>query len=124
MKARSGLMTGHRARLLGASNERAVECCGELRDIAPWVYSLERASPEEDADGIDIVADTRWGKVPIQVKSGYKRARDFRKKRPDIPVVIVLPGDSEAEIRRKVRAAIRRVVVRRGVSFDQNGNPR
>ena len=112
-------MRGREANLLGRTSEVAAICCAELHSIAPWAKGVREASPDEDSQGVDLWVDTEsWGSIPVQVKSGMKRAREHMAKHPDIPVVVVYPQDSEMSIRRKVRAAVRRgLQIRRHIVF-------
>jgi hypothetical protein len=61
---------GHQERLLGKSNEQVVLCCNYVHQVAPWIANIRKATPEEDANGIDVVVETTdYGDVPIQVKT-------------------------------------------------------
>jgi len=102
------MFKGAEAAKLGRSNEQAVLCCDVVQPIAQWVTGMRAATPEEDSMGIDVVVSTDCGDVPLQVKSGGRRARAFQKEHPDIPVVVVYPGDSESRIRSRVRSAVHR----------------
>ncbi len=113
---------GREAHRLGASNEAAVACSFWKED--PWVVEVDYASLEDDRRGIDCWVRTRVGDVPLQVKSGRRRARRHELLHPEIPVVVVDPGDSETIIRKHVKTACRRYLGRtHGVKFGSDGNP-
>jgi hypothetical protein len=69
-----------------------------------WVLGARRASPEEDARGIDVVVDSDVGPLWLQVKSSYFAKERFLAKapRPGIGVVVILPYDPEEAVRTKV----------------------
>jgi hypothetical protein len=106
---------GKAAHRLGISNEQAVLTCGEVHRIAPWVIQLRAATPEEDATGKDVIAETEYGDIPLQVKSSKKYVDRHHERYPDVPVVVVFFGDSEKRIRQKVRNALEQTLLARGV---------
>lgn len=117
------LFTGREAHRLGTSNEAAVACSFEWQED-PWIIEIEYASFEDDQRGIDCWVRTRVGDVPLQVKSGRKRARKHERLHPEVPVVVVYPEDSEETIRRGVKKICRRYLKQtHGVRFGPDGNP-
>jgi hypothetical protein len=63
-----------------------------LRDSPPkWLLETRPATPEEDAAGVDVVAYTDAGEIPIQIKSSRTGKREFLEAHPDCryPVVVV-----------------------------------
>ena len=118
----SSRLQGKEAQRLGSDNEIAVACSFD-RHKDQWIDVVEHATQDEDSQGIDCWVRTCVGDIPLQVKSGIRKARLHTKRYPDIPVVVVFPGDSEKEIRRKVRACCRKWLKERGIEFDRSGKP-
>ena len=115
-------LNGVEAQRLGKDTEQAVLCCAEFKPVASWIHALRAGTSEEDAQGIDIVAETEWGEVQLQVKSGMKRARQFTKDHPDIPVIVVYPNDSEERIRNRVRNLVKQKLQSLGQWPEKEGN--
>ncbi len=113
-------MRGRAAQVIGETAELLASLCFEICPyrMPSWVKSIRRATHEEDHQGVDLVAEIIEGTVRIQVKSGWKRALEFQRDHPDIPVLIVLPEDSEEYVRRKLLALLRRERALRLPSFD------
>ncbi len=102
-------MKGREAQILGETAELLASLCFEQCPyrMPSWVKSIRRATHEEDHQGVDLVAEIDTGPVKIQVKSGWKRAREFQRDHPDIPVFVVGPEDSEEYVRRKLLNLLR-----------------
>lgn len=98
----------------GASAERRVLLA--LAEAVPrtaWLKSVRRATADEDARGIDIVADSDVGKLYLQVKSsrqGAYRFRRFRKRGPAvIALVVCAQSHTDDEVQRRVLTALGKV---------------
>lgn len=102
-------MKGRAAQVLGETAELLASLCFEVCPyrMPSWVKSIRRATHEEDHQGVDLVAEIDTGPIRIQVKSGWKRAREFQRDHPDIPVFVVGPEDSEEYVRRKLLNLLR-----------------
>jgi hypothetical protein len=59
---------------------RTLEMVLSMRTSDPAIVSARKATKEEDANGIDIVVETIFGSVFVQVKSDKANARLWRKK--------------------------------------------
>ena len=103
-------MQGRTAQLMGETAELLASLCFESCPYRapPWVKSLRRATHEEDSRGIDLIAEIDTGSVPVQIKSSWRRAREFERTHPDIPVLVVHPEDSEDFVRKKLLAVLRK----------------
>lgn len=55
-----------------------------------WLYKMERATEAEDHQGVDAWAYTRHGRIPIQIKSSARCAREYREKHGDCSHVVTL----------------------------------
>lgn len=79
---------------LGLAVSRALE----QGNLPKWLSGFQKPSAKEDAKGIDGWAVTDVDKIPIQVKSSKTGAKRAKAKYPEIPILIVRPGDTEATI--------------------------
>jgi hypothetical protein len=91
------------------AEKRVFDVCGAPGRPA-WVLGARRASPEEDASGIDVVVESDVGPLWLQVKSSYFGKARFLAKapRPGIGVVVIMPYDPEAAVRVKVYSELGR----------------
>jgi len=89
---------------MGETAELLASLCFEVcpNRMPSWVHSVRRATQEEDHQGIDLVVVLDAGILKVQVKSSWKRAQEFKKKHPNIPVLVVHPEDSEEHVRRNL----------------------
>lgn len=72
-----------------------------------WVKGARRATPEEDAKGVDIIVDTDVGPLFLQVKSSRMYSREFeRKKRSKLIAVVAVGACNPRTLRRRVRSAL------------------
>lgn len=80
-----------------------------------WVQSARRATPDENAMGIDLVVVTDVGHLLLQVKSSkvgaerWRRERIASQRRLDIAVVIVSRGLSDDSLRGRISGVLARV---------------
>lgn len=58
--------------------------------LPSWLFKVEKATTEEDRNGIDAWAYTRMGCVAIQLKSSAKGAREYRERHPECKKVMTL----------------------------------
>jgi hypothetical protein len=69
---------GDAARERGAANEeRLLAAVFGLRAGASWIRDARRATPEEDAVGVDVVVESDVGPLRLQAKSSAGAARRF-----------------------------------------------
>ena len=74
-----------------------------------WLYGIRKGYPEEDSEGIDFVAETNLGPVPIQIKSSGRGVANFKshwRYKPTTVVVVIKTGDGENEVAHKVIGAV------------------
>lgn len=75
------------------------------RKLKPnWLQDVRPSSRFQDHCGIDALARTDRGDIPIQIKSSASGAKKFRQRykgRRDILVVVIKDGDSFEDIVRK-----------------------
>lgn len=92
--------------LRGQGNEERVWRALEMLPRPAWIISFRRATPQENAGGIDLVLRTSLGYLPLQIKSSPQSARRWRKRceRRGIVVETVVVRDnlSDTEILRRV----------------------
>ena len=80
--------------------------CGDKR--AAWtacLYGMRKGYPEEDRLGIDFMAETDLGLIPLQIKSSERGVSEFRahpRYTDDIVVVVIKTGDTEEIVSTKV----------------------
>lgn len=80
-----------------------------------WLLGARRAPPWLDARGVDVIATTDDGELQLQIKSSRRGAKAFRRARrhcitPEaVEVVVVGSGDSDAEVGRRLLAAIQKL---------------
>lgn len=104
-------LTAERGRIeneVGRAAELAALCCFITSEQPEWLVELREATPEEDHQGIDLVAELDVGPVNIQVKSSFFSARRWRERRSKkgaatFPVLVVERDMSEARIRSALR---------------------
>lgn len=72
-----------------------------------WIFDVRYGTEEEDAEGIDLVVTTDAGDLPLQIKSGERRAKIFRSRRPDITTVTILPWQSERVVRSNIISSLK-----------------
>mgnify|MGYP001611749656 CR=1 FL=1 len=84
--------------------------CGDKRAIWPaWLYGMRKGDSQEDSLGIDFVAETNLGPVPIQIKSSGRGVANFKshwRYKPTTVVVVIKTGDGENEVAHKVIGAV------------------
>jgi hypothetical protein len=91
------------------SEERLLAVCGPGPARPDWVQEVARATPKEDAQGVDIVVSTTdIGKIYIQVKSseGGRRLFLMQRRSSRIAVVVVKNFDTEESLQRKFLTTI------------------
>ncbi len=117
---------------MGETAELLAALCFEVCPyrMPAWVKTIRRATHDEDHQGVDLVVEidvsrpagsdrTATGPtVGIQVKSSRKRADQFKKEHPGIPVLIVNPEDSEEYVRVKLLDLLRQ---ERRLRLTENG---
>jgi len=92
---------GERANAFGKANEEAVLHCFDLytKECPEWLQELRKGTNREDHEGMDLIAVTDRGEIPIQVKSSQYRAKKFSEKNPNVPVIVVESNMTEQRIR-------------------------
>ena len=80
--------------------------CRDRRAAWPaWLYGMRKGYPEEDRLGIDFMAETDLGLIPLQIKSSERGVSEFRahpRYTDDIVVVVIKTGDTEEIVSTKV----------------------
>lgn len=72
-----------------------------------WFLRVDEASRSLDEEhGIDVLATTSKGKVPLQVKSSENFLNRHYKKHPNIRAIVVNPELSDEEIYRKFMSVV------------------
>lgn len=109
------LSGGRRAHDIGAEHERLVLSCFDAPwiDLPPWLYSVRKAEPEEDAQGVDIIAETDVGDIGVQVKSSRRFLDRHEKRYPDVPVLVVRLGEAERHVRNRLKGLLKKIRKRR-----------
>ena len=90
---------------IGKAGERRVIKAFCVPGTPEWVLkSVRPATPEEDAQGVDVFLRTDVGEIPIQVKTSVKNDHETRVEdtNKDIPHVYLTLRESDAEVRQKV----------------------
>lgn len=80
--------------------------------LPKWAIFARRATPEEDALGIDIVVQTDVGALFLQVKSSRMAAREFAKKHHSQPIECIVAGCDETTLRGRALGALWRARIR------------
>lgn len=76
-------------------------------DWPSWFLRVDEASRSLDEDfGIDVLATTSKGKVPLQVKSSENFLNRHYKKHPNIKAIVVNPELTDDEIYRKFMSVV------------------
>lgn len=96
---------GRYSRQRGYDNENAV-VCALLRFPPPWMFDARLSTEFEDSNGIDVVAETWFGDLPIQVKSSGRRIDRHVRRYSYIPYVVVYRWDREKAIAKKAVKAM------------------
>lgn len=87
----------------------------------PWVARIRLGTPEEDAQGKDVVVETTdLGDFPVQVKSSRKYLKRHFKKYPDVPVLVIYPTHTEEEVRKELARLIKKERRKRDPSYPLN----
>jgi hypothetical protein len=103
------LKRGHLANLKGrTAEERVLRAAEHLSLECSWIQSCRLATKIEDAKGIDVVVETYFGPLYIQVKSSRRGVRHYKQKRRKARVIIVViePEMQESKVRDKVSGAL------------------
>ncbi len=126
ISTRSPIEDSSREKSKGRRNElRVIETLRRPPLALPeWLSRVERASPEEDCAGIDVIITTRdLGKLLLQIKSSERGRRRFLEEHAhraaEIWVIVIRDKDKPATILRKVLAAckeLRRGILQRNAS--------
>jgi hypothetical protein len=101
----NGKLANQKGRLAEERVFRAVEI---LSTEFTWIHSTRLATKQEDARGIDVVAETPIGPLYIQVKSSPRGVRHYKSKRRKARVIIVIvtPEMEERKLRDKISGAL------------------
>jgi hypothetical protein len=91
------------------AEERLLRCLENCPSLPQWVQSIRRASQKEDGRGIDLVCNTNYGKLYLQVKSSFAGAAEFcMKKRKCHTLVVVVNNDiADEELISNAKKALR-----------------
>lgn len=96
----------------GENAERRISriFCGDRKATWPvWLHGMRKGYPQEDRLGIDFMAETDHGAIPIQIKSSERGVLEFMahpKYTDEIVVVVIKTGDTEEMVSTKVITAI------------------
>ena len=104
--------TGQAANRKGKlAEDRVLSAAFVVCEKEEWLYVARPATMMEDHDGIDIIVYSSIGKLFLQVKSSHCGARQFRYKRPDAKVIVIIvdPDMGDDKIENKVRDALGRL---------------
>ena len=84
--------------------------CGDKRAIWPaWLYRMRKGDSQEDSLGIDFVAETDKGPIPIQIKSSQRGILEFMAHPNytcEIVVVVIKAVNTEETVSTKVITAL------------------
>lgn len=86
--------------------QRTVEKGIQNGNLPHWVYLYRKATIEDDRWGIDGWIESGIGDIPLQVKRSFRDAYRFRKRRPDIEVIIVPLGSTIDQTLKKLSKII------------------
>lgn len=96
---------GELGRRIGKATEQRVvkSFIGEFPDVPRWLFNVRAGTKKQDCAGIDIVATTDVGDLPLQVKSSESEKKKFINFHgKNIPVIVVSISDSDRQIRNSV----------------------
>lgn len=93
---------------------RAVRILTALASVKnpEWLLDARKAPPWLDARGVDVIATTDVGDLYLQIKSSRRGAKTFRRAKKHTPlpeVVVVGSGHSDADVGRRLVAALQKV---------------
>ncbi|MES2994864.1 MAG: hypothetical protein V4681_02455 [Patescibacteria group bacterium] len=74
------------------------------------VHKFDHATPQEDRDGYDAWAVTKYGRLGIQIKSSRDGVQKYRKNRPGQHVIFLVVYESETwqQIQRNICEKLQR----------------
>lgn len=82
---------GAQARKRGNDAERVFfNILSSIQSPPAWFLGVRKADLIEDANGYDAFILTQTGEIPIQIKRSSAGAKNFRKKRPMHPALIIV----------------------------------
>lgn len=105
---------------IGRSHELLAAVCFDQcwSRMFPWVSRIRLGTPDEDAQGKDVVVETRdVGDIPIQVKSSRRFLKKHFNRYPDIPVLIVYRTHTEEQVRKALASLIKSERSKRDPSY-------
>ena len=95
-----------------SAEDKAFQTLCEHFEEEPWIDFPRRATSEEDQFlGIDLVVETDFGKLYLQIKSSQASKKRFqkRKRRIMMEVVVVKPHESRDQVWENLKTALERL---------------